>query len=76
MTLAEFYDACEHHDWHHAMSDDGAVHRRGQEAEAKLVRESYTSPEKRAIYDERYDYVHSGPAYGSEKAPAPVRPEE
>jgi hypothetical protein len=77
MTEQEFYDACERHDWFYQMSDDGRVFRAGRATSEQLQAEASvdSTGRKLAIFESWSDYHFSGPAYGSEKAPKPVRPE-
>jgi len=76
MTLPEFYDELERHDWHFAMSDDGRIYHKGLENTVRLERLALDiegGPELRRAFTE---YVFSGKPWGTEKKQKPERPKE
>ena len=62
MTLQEFYDALEWHDWHYQYSDDRSVYKRGDEQQRKIEQWANEHPEHKRLFDEFAAYVRgSGP---------------
>jgi hypothetical protein len=75
VNLPDFYDALERHDWHYAMSDDNRVYTAGRKRQAELIEASQLSEAHNSLYEQYSDHVYSGPAYGTEQAPKPERPQ-
>lgn len=74
-TPQEFYDLCATHDWTHMMSDSSSVHRRGRDQQQRLERLAAVDPQLKPILEAWRAHVFSGPAYRTERAPKPERPE-
>ena len=74
MTLQEFYDAVERHDWFYEMSDDHRVWVNGEAARARLENEASTDFRKREILDAFTKHHYSGEPWSTTKAPKPERP--
>lgn len=75
VTLQEYWDQINRHDWSYMMSDDGNVYRRGSAEEARLASIAKQSPEHQALWDAFKKHWWSGSHMGTEKAPKPERPE-
>jgi hypothetical protein len=69
VTLQEFYDRLERHDWYYEFSDDFNVWKRGDEEGDKLRRISYLSPAHKKLYDQFVSYKF-------ESDPKPIKPSE
>lgn len=74
MTLQEFYDKLESHDWFFEFSDDHFVWTRGNEQALELAAEAERDEQKQRLSEEYHDHVFSGPNFGTEKATKPERP--
>lgn len=74
VSLKDFYDQIDRHDWSYMMSDDGHVYRRGSTEESRLQGIAKQSPEHQALWDAFRKYWWSGDHMGTEKAPKPERP--
>ena len=76
ITLAEFYDMLEAHDWYHMMSDDRSVDEHGAANWRKLNEIAADSANHIALLAAYSNYMYSGPPWENEKAPKPERPKE
>ncbi len=74
MTLKEFYDKLEKHDWWYCMSDDGKVYERGSQNFEKLKKIANESTEHMTLYMQYSNYVDS--LVNGPKLPKPERPVE
>lgn len=74
MDLNEYYDELCHHDWFYSYSDDHRVWKRGHSREAFLRAIAQESEEHKRLWEQFNNYAFSGPGFGTEKAPKPVRP--
>lgn len=72
MTLQEYYDALESHDWYWHMADRNEYHRAGEYAESRLIGIAKQSPEHQALFNAWEAYMF--PGHGSPKLPKPKRP--
>lgn len=70
MTNEEFFEACRCHDWFYDFSDDPRVYRRGYAARQK-IRSATDNAVKQKMYTAWYNYMFSGPAFKTERAPEP-----
>lgn len=76
MTLQEFYDKLEYHDWYSHMSDDYSVFLEGERNKKQLERISKQSKEHTYLYNRYKKYVYSlSPWNNEEELPKPERPE-
>lgn len=77
MTLTEFYDQLERHDWYHAMSDDHRVWQQGQAARLVLSETADAGgPAYQALLEAYSNYVFTGPSWGTDRKPKPPQPIE
>lgn len=74
MTLSEFFNLLENHDWFFEMSDDGRVYRRGESQRARIEQVAAESPAHKALFEAFRAHMFSGPAWGTAKQPKPERP--
>jgi len=74
MTLTEFYDELERHDWFTHFSDDHRVWESGEAAHSRLAEIAKESPEHKKLMDAFGEYHYSGSSFGKPKAPKPERP--
>jgi hypothetical protein len=74
VTLAEYYEMLERHDWFHMMSDDGSVDRKGEENYRKLAKIAERDPMKLQLLKDYGEYMFSGDPWSDVKKPKPVRP--
>ena len=68
MTLQQFYDALNRHDWFYMYSDDGYVSRRGAENMKRLSQIAQESAELNSLFLAFVDHQHHN-------KPKPTRPE-
>lgn len=75
MTLAEFWDECERHDWYNEMSDDHNVWKRGQANMARIRGIARVGGKE---YEDMLDgftkHMYSGKPWKTERSPKPERP--
>lgn len=74
MTVGEYYDQLERHDWYYEWSDDHGVWERGSADASRLKQISEESPEHKALWDGFNKHKFSGESWGTEKQPKPERP--
>ena len=74
MTLQEFYDQCERHDWYYDYSDDNRVWEAGLASLGSLQAAAKESPAHQALLDAFNAHQFTGKPWGNEKAPKPERP--
>lgn len=72
MTLKEFYQELEKHDWYYDMSDDHGVWERGTANKRRLEGIAEESEEHRKLYEGFSQHYFSGEPWGTEKKPKPV----
>jgi hypothetical protein len=76
MTLAEYYDKLAGFDWFFDFSDDHRVWKAGNQRKSTLLRmASEGGQEFKDLYAAFKSHHFSGPAWSTEKAPRPDRPE-
>lgn len=73
MTIPEFFNACQGHDWYYNAIDDHREWLARDEWADKLIAEAATDPVKQAIYDAWYKHHFTGEPWKNEKAPTPTR---
>jgi len=72
--LNAFWHNCRDHDWHYDASDDQRVWREGGANASTLSVQATISHEHKRIYWAWRKHHCSGPAYSTEKYPAPEEP--
>lgn len=75
VSLSQYWDILNRHDWTYMMSDDGEVYRRGDAEHHRVKKMAEQSEAHKALFDGFYRYIWSGEHMGTEKAPKPERPE-
>lgn len=73
MTIPEFFDACQGHDWYYNATDDHGVWLAGCKREDQLLAEAKADPAKQVIYDAWHNTHFTGAPWGNIKAPTPTR---
>ncbi len=73
MTLAEFYDETEDHDWFYAMSDDGRKYREGRADYSRLCMLAKSLGSEAVELFSQLQAHYSGQVIGVER-PKPERP--
>lgn len=76
ITLDQFYEILEKHDWLYYMSDDSRVYNLGERAEGRIEAIARQSPKLTALHDAFKAYIFSGPTWGKEPLPKPKKPSE
>ncbi len=75
MTLAEFWDLLNRHDWFYPMSDDSRVYRKGENSLRVIkVAAERGGPRFKKLFDDYQEHVFSGPAWNNDPKPRPPRP--
>lgn len=74
VTLVEFYEMLERHDWFHMMSDDRGVDNRGAQNFNKLSKIAEGDPLKQQLMKDFREHIWSGEPWKTEKKPKPARP--
>jgi hypothetical protein len=74
LSLRDYWDELDGHDWFHAMSDDGSVWRAGQNHLTYLESEANNSPEHKKLFKEFQDHIYSGKSWKTPEKPKPKRP--
>lgn len=74
MTLQEFWDALEAHDWYYHFSDSGSVFSKGKKSEDRLLKLASTSVEYNDMFQAFRGHYFSGPQYSTPRIPKPERP--
>ena len=74
MSLQQYWDELEKHDWYYPYSDDNRTFNRGSLNEKRLKREAFKNTDMIEMYEAFGKYHFSGPAYNTERAPKPERP--
>jgi hypothetical protein len=76
MSLAEYWDELNRHDWYYPYSDDHRVWLRGVKDEQRLEAIAKESPAHQELYDKFAKHHFSGAPWGTEKQPLPPQPVE
>lgn len=74
LTLVQFYERLEKHDWYCCMADDFRREREGINEEKALMRIGREGPEYQKLFDEYKEYAWSGPAFDTPKLAKPGKP--
>lgn len=74
ISLRDFWQQCRDHDWHYENSDDQRAWREGGSSASMLAVQALISHSHSRIHREWQRHHFSGPAYGTEKRPAPEEP--
>jgi len=72
--LRAYWQNCRDHDWQFENSDDERVWREGGAEQSRLAVQATLSNEHNRIYLDWKRHNFSGPAYGTERRPAPEEP--
>ena len=76
LTLAEYYDKLDKHDWFYDFSDDRNVRALGQKNDDEIKKIADTHGDKYlALYVDFKLHYFSGDSFNSLKAPKPKKPE-
>lgn len=76
MTLQEYYDELNKHDWYYEFSESGSVFDKGSRKEKELKKLGMTLGSDFMLLREAFIKHHfSGTSFNSEKQPKPKRPE-
>jgi len=77
VTLSEYYDLLEEHDWYYAFSDDMRIYSKGEKQEMYLTGVAQRNGISfQNLYDAFHHYHFSGQQFGTVKADKPTRPME
>lgn len=74
MSIQEYYDALEAHDWYYSFSDDMRKYKQGELARFSLETIAKQSPEHQKLYNAFEDHMFSGALFGTVKKVKPERP--
>lgn len=74
MTLQEFYDELNSHDWYYMYSDDHRVWSAGERDRKRLQELSKQIEGGQKLYEEFFEHHFSGEIFGTTEAPKPERP--
>lgn len=74
ISLQEFYDMLDKHDWMYYFSDDFQAYQDGQVAEARLWQIAKNSEKHEALIREYELHVTTGPHWNTKQNPKPNRP--
>lgn len=74
ISLADFWDMLNAHDWHHMMSDDGGVDRAGSANAARLARIAEQSEAHKELLKAFHQHNWSGLPWNTAQFPKPIRP--
>jgi len=74
MTLQQFWDELDKHDWYHKFSDDPRVYNNGHCNLKNIQVIANESKEKKELYNNFRNHHFSGKAWETDKQPKPERP--
>lgn len=74
ITLAQYWDMLNAHDWYYDMSDDHRVWRKGQEEGGKIATLATQSDAHEILLVGFRDHHFSGKPWETEQKPKPARP--
>lgn len=74
ISLSDYWDMLDKHDWYYEFSDDNRVWQAGRQSETSILELSKTSQEYSNLANAFYGHMFSGKAYGNEQQPKPARP--
>lgn len=74
VSLSEFYDMLENHNWFYEFSDQTSTWVDGDFKHSEIRRMANTSKEHKQLYDNYKRYVFSGEPWGIDKIEKPKRP--
>lgn len=75
ISLRDYWDSLNRHDWYYDYSDDHGVWKRGSSERSRLRALSMQSREHRDMFDKFHAHYFSGEGFGTSKQPKPERPE-
>lgn len=76
ITLAQYWDMLNAHDWYYEMSDDNRTWAKGQQEAKELADISLISPYYDKLLKDFAAHHFSGPPWDNERIPKPTRPRE
>jgi hypothetical protein len=74
VSLSEFWDMLNQHDWYHVFSDSWEIDQRGAENRAKLLEIAHQSDAHTKLFIDFENHYWTGKPWGTEQAPKPERP--
>jgi hypothetical protein len=74
ISLTDFYDALESHDWYHGYSNDPKVVEEGVKFYQELMKRSEQSPAHAELFANYRDHMCSGKPWNTNKLPKPEKP--
>jgi hypothetical protein len=75
ISLHDYWNMLNRHDWYYQYSDDNRVYRAGSRAESDLRLIARQSQEHQALYDGFHRHKFTGPVLdGQDRAPKPPQP--
>lgn len=75
VSLNDFYDMLEKHDWYYEFSDDHRAWKKGRLEYQKIKAIAAISPEYRQLHEDWTKHMFTGGPWKNEQAPKPERPE-
>ena len=76
VSLAEYWDMLDRHDWYYPFSDDGRTYSAGKRDADRLIKLTMQSPEHAALYEAFEKHHYTGNPWKTEQTPKPKRPGE
>lgn len=74
VSLKEFYEMLEKHDWYYAWSDDVRVYDRGMLSYGRLAKVAEQSDKHRELLKAYADHMFSGKPWNTVQTPKPEKP--
>jgi len=71
MNKKDFFDKCASFDWFFKNTENSEYYRKGRLNEDILLTNSNSNVELKKIYDDWFNYSHSGKLFNTEKLPKP-----
>jgi hypothetical protein len=71
MTLQDYYEELDKHDWYYQYSDDSRVYNKGQQNADRLKRISEESPKHKILWEGFCNHMFSGGPWGTKKRRKP-----
>lgn len=76
VTLKEYYQMLDKHDWYFDWSDDGRVWEKGRANNSRLAAISTQSPKHKELWEGFKKHKFTGKPWNTEQAPKPEEPKE
>lgn len=74
ISLTDYWNRLNGHDWYYDFSDDHRVWKEGHAVQKELEGIARQSPDHKALYEGFGSHHFSGPSWGTPKTPKPPRP--